>query len=205
MPAIAHMPDTHAIDTELTKLLHAAVHGLAKTLGNQVNAVIVQQLKRHASTTAIEEKVAAAMPELIEQAFIVDLLQNEESARRSRALLMHLLTSAELQCFEGSALKQPVSALSVDIEAEDELTTEAAAKLLQVSRTRLVTLVASGQLGKVRRTAGGHRRISKAAVLRYKSASKERQAKGLGAMVEASERLGLYDQELDGVRDRAKR
>ena len=98
-------------------------------------------------------------------------------------------------------------ATSIDAAPDetDELTSEEAAKLLHVSRTHLNTLVDTGRLGEVSRTAGRHRRISKAAVLQYKAASKERQAKGLDAMAEASERLGLYDQELEGVPVRSKR
>jgi hypothetical protein len=56
----------------------------------------------------------------------------------------------------------------------------------------------AGALGGVSRTAGGHRRISKAAVLAYKADSKARQTKGLDAMAQASERLGLY---ADGTRE----
>jgi hypothetical protein len=48
-------------------------------------------------------------------------------------------------------------------------------------------LVGTGALDQVRRTAGGHRRISKAAVLRYKAASKERQKRGLDTMIESVE------------------
>jgi excisionase family DNA binding protein len=207
MTALARTANTPLVDSQLIKVLHAAVDGLAKALGAQVNAVIAQQLERQAASKTIEQKIAAAMPELVEQAFIAGFLQNEKSARHSRAMLAHFLSAAELQSFAGSPLKLPVSVLPIDVEAEnaDELTSEAAAKLLHVSRTHLNTLVDTGQLGEVRRTPGGHRRISKAAVLRYKAASKERQAKGLDAMVEASERLGLYDEELAGVPVRAKR
>lgn len=207
MTALARTAGAPAIDSQLIKVLHAAVEGLAKALGAQVNAVIAQQLGRQAASKTIEKKVADAMPALVEQAFIVGFLQDKKSARHSRAMLAHLLSAAELQSFAGSALKLPVAVLPVDAAAEngDELTSEAAAKLLHVSRTHLNTLVDTGQLGEVRRTAGGHRRISKAAVLQYKAVSKERQAKGLVAMVEASERLGLYDQELEGVPVRATR
>jgi excisionase family DNA binding protein len=94
-------------------------------------------------------------------------------------------------------MKPPVSVVSDS--AEDELTSAAAAQLLHVSRSHVNELADTGHLGEVRRTAEGHRRIAKAAVLQYKAASKERQAKGLDAMVKASERLGLYDQELSCV------
>jgi len=82
---------------------------------------------------------------------------------------------------------------TVDTAAADTevLTCESAAKLLNVSRTHVNTLIETGQLKGVRRTTDGHRRILKSEVLRYKAAGKTRQDMGLDAMVEASERLGL--------------
>lgn len=46
------------------------------------------------------------------------------------------------------------------------------------------------------RDDGGHRRFSEAALLDYKARSQERQSKGLDTMMEASRKLGLYDEEL---------
>jgi excisionase family DNA binding protein len=191
-----------AVDSQLIKALHTAFEGLAKAVGTQVNAVIAQQLGRHAASKTIEKKVADAMPAFLEQAFIMDFLQDEKSARHRRVILAHLLSTAELQNIPSLRnLEVPVVALPAEPAAEntEELTSEAAAKLLHVSRSHLNTLVESGRLGEVRRTPGGHRRISMAAVLQYKASSKSRQAKGLDAMIEASERLGLYDQELAGA------
>lgn len=78
-----------------------------------------------------------------------------------------------------------------------ELTSEDAAKLLHVSRSHLNKLVDEGKLDGVRRTQGGHRRIQRAAVLAYREKTKIMQKKGLSRMVEASERMGLYDTELE--------
>ena len=86
-----------------------------------------------------------------------------------------------------------------------ELTSGDAAKLLRVSRTHVIRLVDSGQLTEVRRTPGGHLRISKAEVLKFESASKDRKKGGLGAMVRSSERLVPYDLELAGIPIRTKR
>lgn len=76
---------------------------------------------------------------------------------------------------------------------------------MHVSRTHLNTLADSGALGYVRRTDGGHRRISKAALLKYKATSRQRQAKGLDATVAASQRLALYGAELASLPGRADR
>ncbi len=83
-----------------------------------------------------------------------------------------------------------------DEETNDQvLSSEEAAKLLHVSRTRINMLIDSGQLGQVTRTADGHRRVAQSAVLTYMVERKERRARALDAMVEATERLGLYDTE----------
>lgn len=95
--------------------------------------------------------------------------------------------------------------VDADTACSEELTTEGAAKLLNVSRTQLRRLVKTGQLAGVRRTTHGQLHIPKSEVLQYKSGSKDRQEKGLDAMIEASERLGLYDHEFASVRVRAKR
>lgn len=208
MTAAATTTSAPTLDHQLVGGLHVAFEGLSKALVSKVNAVIAQQLGRQAVSKTIEQKVAAMMPVVLEQAFILDFLQdNQESARHRRAILSHLLSAAELQNTVGSLLLVPFAGTPSEAAPADgeELTSEAASKLLHVSRTHLNTLVDTGQLADVRRTAGGHRRISKAAVLQYKAASKDRQAKGLDAMVEATERLGLYDSELDGIPVRSKR
>ncbi len=208
MTAAAPTTSAPSLDHHLVGGLHVAFEGMAKELATKVNALIAQQLGRQVASKTIEQKVAAMMPAVLEQAFILDFLQdNQESARHRRAILSHLLSAAELQYSVGSLLLVPFAGMSSKAAPSDaeELTSEAASKLLHVSRTHLNTLVDTGQLGDVRRTAGGHRRISKAAVLQYKAASKDRQAKGLDAMVEASDRLGLYDKELDGIPVRSKR
>jgi excisionase family DNA binding protein len=84
------------------------------------------------------------------------------------------------------------------------MTISEAAKLLHVSRTHLNTLIDEGKLDRVHYTQGGHRRIQRAAVLAYKEESKTTQKKGLNRMVEASERMGLYDKELEGLPIRRK-
>ncbi|MFM0179043.1 excisionase family DNA-binding protein [Paraburkholderia aspalathi] len=82
---------------------------------------------------------------------------------------------------------------------DEELTSEEAARLLHVSRTHLNTLVDEGKLGVVRHTQSGHRRIQRTAVLAHKEKIKTMQKKGLDRTVDASERMGLYDNELEGL------
>lgn len=66
--------------------------------------------------------------------------------------------------------------------AAEEVTSEEAAELLHVSRNHVSSLVASGQLGGVRLTPDGHRRLSRASVLKYRAKSKAGQVKALDAL-----------------------
>jgi excisionase family DNA binding protein len=77
---------------------------------------------------------------------------------------------------------------------EPFLSLEEAAQLLHVSRTHINKLIDTGTLGNVE-TEGLHRRIKKSAVLTYKAESKARQAAGMASLVDATQRLGLYDAE----------
>ena len=195
MTTLTRSPDSQPLDLNLRSGFHAAFNGFIYALGEKVGALVAQQVARSAASETIGKNVAVAIPELFEQAFIADFLQDKDASHR-RAILTHLLSTAELQRYTGSNQKLPITiSIAAAPDESDELTSEEAAKLLHVSRTHLNTLVDTGRLGEVSRTAGRHRRISKAAVLQYKADSKKRQEKGLKAMIEASERLGLYDEE----------
>ena len=85
------------------------------------------------------------------------------------------------------------------------LTLKQAAEFLHVSRRHLLELLAAGELGTVARTGGGHRRISKARVMSFKTKQKRAQLRALKSLTETSARLGLYDWEANGVPRRAVR
>lgn len=78
-------------------------------------------------------------------------------------------------------------------ESEGVVTLEEAAKILNVSRSYMKTLLESGDLGPVRSTPEGQPLLSAATVHRYRSISRAERAAGLKKMVEATEKLGLYD------------
>lgn len=86
----------------------------------------------------------------------------------------------------------------------DELTLAEAARLLHVSRLYLITLVEEGRFPSVRVTRGGHRRISRAEVLAYKEKLRKSQMSGLEKMVDASQRMRLYDDEIRELRFRRR-
>jgi excisionase family DNA binding protein len=78
---------------------------------------------------------------------------------------------------------------------EPFLSLEEAAQLLHVSRTGINKLIDAGTLANIR-NEGPHRRVERSAVLTYKAESKARQAAGMATMVDATQRLGLYDAEV---------
>jgi excisionase family DNA binding protein len=80
------------------------------------------------------------------------------------------------------------------IADEPFLSLEEAAQLLHVSRTHINKLIDTGKLGNIQ-TEGSHRRIGKSAVLTYKAESKARQAAGMATLIDATQRLRLYDAE----------
>jgi excisionase family DNA binding protein len=93
----------------------------------------------------------------------------------------------------------------VAFEGDDEmLTSEQAAKLLNLSRPHLNKLLDKGLIIGMQRLDGGHRRISKGAVLRYKAEMKQRQAHASDEVVRLTDEMGLYKSELDGIPEAPK-
>lgn len=207
MSTLARTPPSATAESQLLKGLHLALGAFSKDLTAQLVVLLQTQLgAAKPSRKTVEKAVVESVPVLLEQAFVTSFLSGKAHAREHRAFLSHVLSAAELQATVGkdwSALMQATAASkaasNADADDDEELTSEAASKLLHVSRTHLNMLADSGALGTIRRTDGGHRRISKAALLKYKALSQERQAKGLDAMVAASQKLGLYDAELAGL------
>jgi excisionase family DNA binding protein len=187
--------------------LHRVLGALSKDLATQLSALVNAQFggKQH-SREVFEKAVAERVPVLVEQSFFTNFLSDKEVAREHRALLSHVLSTAELQATVGidwvvcaPKSKDASKAVGSADDADEWLTSEAASKLLHVSRTHLNTLADSGELGDIRRTHGRHRRISKVKLLQYKERTQERQSKGLDAMVTASQKLGLYNAEFEGL------
>jgi excisionase family DNA binding protein len=210
MSTLVRTPPPASLESQLLTGLHLALGAFSKDLTAQLVALVHAQLAAtRPSRKTVEKAVVENVPLLLEQAFVTSFLSGKEQAREHRAFLSHVLSAAELQATVGkdwTGLMQAAGASKAAANAdEEELTSEAASKLLHVSRTHVNTLADSGALGVVRRTDGGHRRISKAALLKYKALSKERQSKGLDAMVAASQKLGLYDAELEGLPVKAGR
>jgi excisionase family DNA binding protein len=173
------------------------VHGPNDTLAAQIADAIrslTGRMLEDASASKQARRVSA--PQLMKQvmtSIVQSLLLDDVVAQRQRTVLAQLLLTANLR---KTGVPAALQSSPLDDEADDPLlSSEEAAKLLHVSRTHINMLIDSGKLGEITRTVGGHRRIAKTAVLKYKAESKQRRARGVDVMVESSERLGLYDTE----------
>jgi len=172
---------------------HRPRDALAAQIADAVRSLTGRMLE---DVSASKQARRVSAPQLMKQvmtSIVQSLLLDDAVAQRQRTVLAQLLLTANLR---KSGTLASLQSLSLDDEANDPLlSSEEAAKLLHVSRTHINMLIDSGKLGEITRTVGGHRRIAKTAVLKYKAESKQRRARGFDAMVESSERLGLYDTE----------
>ncbi|MFB9125726.1 DNA-binding protein [Paraburkholderia dipogonis] len=88
----------------------------------------------------------------------------------------------------------------------EDLSLEAAAQFLGVSRTFVRSLIDDGKLpSRIDKTGGGRiRRIPTSALRVYREKMRVRQRAGLQQMMEASERAGLYDAEIEDLPKRQR-
>jgi excisionase family DNA binding protein len=166
---------------------------LAAQIADVVRSLTGRMLE---DVSASRQAGRVSAPKLMKQvmtSIVQSLLLDDAVAQRQRTVLARLLLTANLR---KAGIPASLQSPALDDDADDPLlSSEEAAKLLHVSRTHINMLIDSGKLGEITRTVGGHRRIAKTAVLKYKVESKQRRARGLDAMVKSSERLGLYDTE----------
>lgn len=184
--------------------LHIALQGVADSMTTQITDRLTKKLKGY-SAKELKAIMAPVVSGSLEAEFKRELLRTAPDSRKRRALLAHVLTQVDALDALGEIVQsQPVVQQTATSDS-DWLTSQEASRVLHVSRTHMNTLLDGGALGEIHRTAGGHRRVSKAAVLAYKEQSKQRQAAALNAMAEASQRLGLYSGELEGVARNGRR
>lgn len=194
MPAPAPRSSIHALMPETARDLQFALQGFSDLLSQRIEG-------------SADRPGKDMMATLVMEAFAATLLSAGDAQRRRRAVLGCLLHGAELGGYAWGRPAHGDAAPEVPrtIDSDDpEMTSEGAAKLLSVSRTHLNSLIEAGEFGAVRRTSGGHRRISKSAILAYWARTKERQLEGLDEMIEASQRLGMYDAEIEDLPDHLK-
>ena len=183
-------------------LLHLALNDVASTLTERLVKLLQSRLKKPGDHAMIDE-VAKDVAQLLELSFQSKVLDATAETRERRIALLHLLTLAEVKNLGNEWPLRSSPPLAANDELKESLTTEEAAKFLGVSRTHLISLIKSQALP-ARLTSGGHRRIPKTAVFAYKQEMKQRQSKGLDAMMAGTSALGLYDEELEGIPRRSK-
>ena len=186
------------------ELLHLALEGVASTFSRQLTKLLRSELKKSDDPKMIDEFVKDVVPQLLESSFQHEVLEANAETQKCRVVLLYMLSSAEMKnCGDEPLLLLSPMPSGTNDEPKESLTTEEAAKFLGVSRTHLISLIDS-EILPARRTSGGHRRIPKTAVFAYKQEMKQRQSKGLDAMMESTSALGLYDEELEGIPRRSK-
>ncbi len=177
---------------DVSNALNVAFSGIAESAQRQVSVVLAKskRAKKTWNPAVFGKELAESLSHALLEEFFSGLTGNDNLARQRRAAVLAVLSAAEF----------PDVTFSVSTPTDDEfLTSEKAAELLFVSRTHVNKLMDTGTLQGVIRTEGGHRRVPKASISAYKAASKLRQASGLARMTEASQRLGLYEAELEGI------
>ena len=102
-----------------------------------------------------------------------------------------------------AAARQLASGHSVWIlHYDEELTTQQAADLLQVSRPYLIRLLTEGKIAY--RRVGTHRRIRIRDVMKYNEVRNERRRGTLKELIRGSDTLGLYDDEQEAPQEPAQ-
>ena len=202
MTAVDQMPTSFPTDEQISVLLPAALSGVTAALSEGLGKLIRTELKKHSGAAAVNSAIKNALPRLLERSFQDTLLAAAAGTHDRRIAMLHLLTTAEVQSRSENFFS--IAAAARINDSSESLTTEEAASLLGVSRTHVISLIKSQALA-ARKTSGGHRRISKAAALAYRDEMKNRQSKGLDAMMDATAEMGLYATELEGLPRRATR
>ena len=204
MRTIAKTSPPSDIEPQFVSGLHFALGNMAESVADRVSSAIAEQIQtRKVNMEVIRQIVTSAMPSTLESEFVRELLDDKEDSRKRRAMLVHVLSAADVRGINANvAMMQDVAPTTV--EDDELLTSQDAAKLLHVSRTHMNMLIDTGKLGAVSITDGGHRRIARSVVLAYKKRAKARQVLGLAEMVGTSARLGLYAGEIANTPRRAK-
>jgi excisionase family DNA binding protein len=146
------------------------------------------------STTAIkpsQSKRAPALHGACEKSArsVIAAMQRAVSGRASSEVITDLVDSLTGVIEQSTALLLAGKQVRV-IEDNDALTTQEAADLLNVSRPHLVKLLETGQIPQLPK-AGRHRRVARAAVLKYKRKQEIQRVSALQALAAISQRHKL--------------
>lgn len=120
---------------------------------------------------------------------VIVAMQRAASSSASSDALTDLVDSLTGVIEQSTALLLAGKQVRV-IENNDAITTQEAANLLNVSRPHLVKLLETGQIPQLPK-AGRHRRVSRAAVLKYTRKQETQRAAALQALAAISQRHKL--------------
>lgn len=154
--------------------LHDPLEPLAQAIGSMLTGTVGE--KQVASMT-LSSQVSKALHQVLET--------RTPQGRSARLLLMRHLVDIESQ---DAGIEIPKMAAT----ASDLIGTAEAAELLGYSRPYVAMLIDQNQFKGATRSAGGHRRVSRAAVLQWK-AQHQASSKGAGAdMRTEGQKIGAY-------------
>lgn len=184
--------------------LHTAFSDMLNAVNKKLGTFLLGTEKELVALRNYQRSVAPQLERLFLAEFLTGISKPGEDGQRVRAAMLKVLSEVESPDFDIKTLSIFTRPYALTVaEREEMLTSEEAAKLLNVSRTHMAKLIDAGLIAGAEKTEGRHRRVPKAAVLAYKKASRVKQAKGFTRMVVATERMGLYDAELARARKRA--
>ena len=181
--------------------LHTAFSNMLDAVNRKLGGVLLGPEKELVALLHDQQLVASQLEPLLLAEFLALISRPSEDGRRLRAAMLRVLSEVESPEFDIKKFSVFTGSHALSVAEQDEmLSSEEAARLLNVSRTHVNKLIDEGLIAGAEKTEGRHRRVPKAAVLAYKRASKVKQSHGLAQMVEASERMGLYDAERAAAR-----
>jgi excisionase family DNA binding protein len=158
-------------ETESYRELVPFCQTLAESLVEKLIPLIESQLfETKVECEALTSAVRESLPAHLRDTFTAHFFGGTLSARENRAHFIHLLSAAKLESM-GHMPFLPSDTLPTS-DKDRDLTSTEAAKLLHVSRGQINLLAESGALGEVRKTVGGHRRISLNGAITYLRSSK---------------------------------
>lgn len=172
-----------AQDSLALKNLHgAALEGMASVLARKVEEFLRANPEMKPGPAEMLEMLAVAL----DDAVLVGTGEFAETSKDARAALLLLLSASNVttRIFEAARPSAPDNRM---------LSTEEAAKALNVSRPYVIKLADSGKLGVVERTEGSHRRIPAAAVHAYREQRQTESREAMQELVAVSQEARLYD------------
>ncbi|CAN5556666.1 hypothetical protein BH10PSE16_BH10PSE16_38810 [soil metagenome] len=156
---------------------------LAQAIGSMLTATVG---KKQATSLTLSSQISKALHQVLET--------RTAQSRSARLLLMRHLLEIESQ---DAGIEIP----KMTATASDLIGTAEAAELLGYSRPYVAMLIDQNQLKGATRSAGGHRRVSRTAVLEWK-AQHQAASKGVGAGMRAEgQKIGAYKStEVEAIR-----